>query len=202
MPADPFYTDMDRAAWRVQLDTAHAEVARLLAERTALLAPVEGVDVEDVLELDRERVALTIVAVGDPATTNRRLDCTERLATAAPNLAREVARLRAALAAAEGERDAARAEVEELRLTLAAEQGKAEGAPSKRWTCDGRSWYGSRNDGGIDKIEMYTNLNGDGTVCHARVWLDIDRFGYEAERGRFDLARAAMLAADAAGGER
>lgn len=90
------------------------------------------------------------------------------------------------------------AELEEARLTLAAEQGDSEGAPSDRWRCDGRNWYGDRGGGGMDKIEWYATLNGDGTVRHKRVWLDIDMHGFEKERGRFDLSRVAMQAADKA----
>lgn len=88
--------------------------------------------------------------------------------------------------------------VNEMRLTLAAEHGKAEGAPSARWTCDGRTWYGAREDGGLDKIEHFANLKGDGTVHHSRVWTHVDRFGFEKEMARFGLARPAMLAADKA----
>lgn len=90
------------------------------------------------------------------------------------------------------------ADKHELGLTVAAEIGREEGAPSSRWECDGRHWYADRGDGGMDKIEMYANLNGDGTVTHKRVWLVCDMHGFEEERGRFDLARAAMLAADKA----
>lgn len=90
------------------------------------------------------------------------------------------------------------AELEEARLTLAAESGDIKGAPSARWTTDGHNWYGARPDGGMDKIERWSNLTGDGTIKHGRGWTDIDRFGFERDMGRFDLARAAMLAADAA----
>ena len=51
-----------------------------------------------------------------------------------PTPAEEIAALKARLTAVERERDAARAEAEELHLTLAAEQGRAEGAPSAGWT--------------------------------------------------------------------
>lgn len=88
--------------------------------------------------------------------------------------------------------------VRELQLTIAAEQGKPEGAPSSRWTCDGQNWYGARPDGGMDKIERWSTTKGDGTVQHSRTWIEVDRFGIEKERGQlFDLARVAMLAADA-----
>lgn len=91
-----------------------------------------------------------------------------------------------------------RAEREEFRLSLLAEMGDPDGAPSDRWRCDGRNWYGDRGDGGMDKIEWYATPNGDGTVRHKRVWLDIDMHGFEKERGRFDLSRVAMQAADKA----
>lgn len=95
------------------------------------------------------------------------------------------------------EGDEAQALAEKRRLELAAELGQPEGAPSARWTCDGRTWYGARPDGGMDKIEWFANLNGDGTVTHTRGWTDQDRFGFEKERGRFKMAYSAMLAADA-----
>ena len=91
-----------------------------------------------------------------------------------------------------------RAEREEFRLSLLAEMGDPDGAPSDRWRCDGRNWYGDRGDGGMDKIEWYATPNGDGTVRHKRVWLDIDMHGFEKERGRFDLSRVAMQAANKA----
>lgn len=93
------------------------------------------------------------------------------------------------------------AERDELNSTLAAELGDVQGAPSARWTCDGRTWYAARSDGGMDKIEHYANLNGDGTVKHARAWIDVDRFGWEKDCGRFKMARAAMKAADAEQGK-
>lgn len=97
-----------------------------------------------------------------------------------------------------GDLERVTAERDELRLTLAAELGDIEGAPSARWTCDGRTWYAARSDSGMDKIEHYINPNGDGTVTRSRAWIDADRFGWEKDCGRFKTARAAMLAADAA----
>jgi hypothetical protein len=89
-------------------------------------------------------------------------------------------------------------ELDEARLTLAAEQGRQEGAPSDRWTYDGRNWYGARSDGGVDKIERWSILCDDDTIKYTRGWMEADRLGFERERGRFDFARAAMLAADKA----
>ena len=96
----------------------------------------------------------------------------------------------AALAGVEAERDAARAEVEELRLTLAAEQGRAEGAPSTRW-----KW--------IAELDWW-EVEGVGVVRRTRPhgWCF-----YGERRGRVfpvgpagATARAAMLAADKAQG--
>ncbi len=88
-------------------------------------------------------------------------------------------------------------ERDELRLTLAAELGDIEGAPSARWTCDGRTWYAARSDGGMDKIEHGLFVKSDGTVMQSRTWVDVDRFGWEKDCGRFKTAREALKAADA-----
>jgi hypothetical protein len=103
----------------------------------------------------------------------------------------DAAALNTRLAASEQER-------EEQRLNLAAELGQLLGAPSARWRFVGRTWYGVRSDGGLDKIELHALLLGDGTCRMARVWTEQDRGGCEAERGRFDLARVAMITADKA----
>lgn len=133
------------AALRRQRDEARAALA---AERAALLAPVDGIDVAEVLRL-ADAPARTFTAA---------VDRDGGLAYAAPLLAREAINLRARLAVAERERDEmaaagrtvveatdemreqwaeieARLESEKATLiaTLAAEQGKPEGAPSDRW---------------------------------------------------------------------
>lgn len=104
-----------------------------------------------------------------------------------------VPHLRARLAEVERERD-------EALLTLAAEQGRQEGAPSKRWHYVG-------NEDGFDE-ERGEWRRRDGAV---KVWWDNGRWiwgrraqpgVYVAERGQPDdqPARVAMLAADAATG--
>lgn len=106
--------DMQRL--QAERDKARDDLERLTAERAALLAPVEGVDLEEVLRLDREGTAgpwrtipmdcgdywgVEIVGPdGRPITGETRIssmdrDVVERYRTAAPALAREVARLRA-----------------------------------------------------------------------------------------------------------
>jgi hypothetical protein len=134
-------------------------VEALVEERRKLMEPVEGVDVGEVLRLDREATPgpwgwddgigdwckdrlLHMAPISEVVVPewNGVGEMTLRVSphdaaliavyrTAAPSLAREVACLRARLAEVEAERDAARAEAEALRFTLAAEQGKAEGAP-------------------------------------------------------------------------
>lgn len=73
-----------------------AEIDRLTAERATLLAPAEGVDLAEILRL-ADTPARTPTAAEDRDAT---------LAYAAPILAREVASLRARLAAMEKERTA------------------------------------------------------------------------------------------------
>ena len=91
----------------------------------------------------------------------------------------------AALAGVEAERDASRAEVEELRLTLAAEQGKPEGAPSEGWVY---------TDGFYERWEK-----GKAVVQN------LPSLGWKWRIGRRKFrdaptARAAMIAADKAQG--
>ena len=151
-----------------------AEIDRLTAERVALLAPVDGIN-EDL-------GVLANMTCEDPKHNDLWCPTCEEYPTIRA-LAREAIRLRA--------------ELEEARLTLAAEIGDIKGALSTRWTTDGHNWYGARPDGGMDKIERWSNLTGDGTIKHCRGWTWVDRFGFEKDMGRFDLARAAMLSADA-----
>ena len=98
----------------------------------------------------------------------------------------------AALAGVEAERDAARAEVEELRLTLAAEQGDESGAPAG-W---GRtSWLWQRVAGNVTLEVDRVAVHPEGCPYHWRIY----RPSLCAE-GYAPTARAAMLAADKAQG--
>lgn len=106
-PADP---TVEPPAIVARVESLRAEVKRLRAEQTDLLAPVEEVDLEAVLELDADAppapwdqawpTCVTtggrhgdVIADGCPEEAAELIVCYR---TAAPALAREVIRLRAA----------------------------------------------------------------------------------------------------------
>lgn len=112
-----------------------ADLERLTAERATLLAPAEGVDLEEVLTNAETLAYGRKHNTFDPFTAEGSL-LLEALADAAPALAR-------ALMAERAEVACLRADLEEARLTLAAEQGRPEGAPSEGWEWDShaREWW-------------------------------------------------------------
>lgn len=102
----------------------------------------------------------------------------------------QVEKDRAAILRLTEERDAARAEIEELRLTLAAEQGRPEGAPSEGWRwCDG-VWSKDFPHGHHVRIMLAAGAGG--SIMHVHHATEPHR------RIAADSARAAMIAADKA----
>lgn len=107
---DPDDPTVEPPAIVARVENLRAEVERLKIERAALLAPVEDVDLEGVLDLDAEAPAApwdlawpTCVTTGGQHGDTIADGCPEEAAelivryrTAAPALAREVMRLRAA----------------------------------------------------------------------------------------------------------
>ena len=179
----------------------------------ASAAPVEGVDLEEVLRLDREGTPGPLYVEGKNllCEQNGRILAEFRYGTdgarlanvllaavfrtAAPALARALMAERAHVRRLEAQERRLMAEAEELRLTLAAEQGRAEGAPSAGWEFDGRDWNKNYTDG------SFAGLSGRrGKRCWMRAqWPDTERAPHYLGRGHdVETDRAAMLAADAA----
>lgn len=93
---DPNDPTVEPPAIVARVENQRAALKRLTTERAALLAPVEGVDLEEVLR-NAERLEAILYIPAPDRTTGQRAD-REALyavqAAAAPDLAREVARLR------------------------------------------------------------------------------------------------------------
>lgn len=168
-----------------------AALERLTAERAALLAPVEGVDVDAVLRR-AERLA-------GPHPSGQDL---QDQVEAAPALARALMAERAHVREVEASEKRLMAEAEELRLTLAAEQGRAEGAPSEGWIVGRPGDY----YGGLDvrwcrevtpRVHVVVAWTGTGWIWRhfgGAIWLP----WHYRQDPEVESARAAMLAADAA----